>query len=316
MKYCRFRRTDKVDHAVYRARLARLSGDRKKAHRRNTLRNGFASVCFLLVWMGGTGVIAGLLSQLIPKTENAFLAILISIGFVLLFLIFSILMFVAAAFVAKPLWSKSEPAVFRYCREDAASGCLHLRRYYRLEKPYLLTKCYDSSIKGFVDHDICLFFVEGDLRLTVDLVNGFTHGWKDLGCYTLQLDELSLSNVKIGSREALELKAGKIWFLLGKRARGFIQRAFRQKACKAGLYEAVKRELDQFDAHGLLAMHCPPDEFEEEARMIAQRLQRDMDISQIAAIMAEVMETQFDDHFAEKDFFVHAKAIKRFLIKN
>lgn len=173
-------------------------------------------------WYGwaGTGVIAGLLSQLIPKTENAFLAILISIGFVLLFLIFSILMFVAAAFVAKPLWSKSEPAVFHYCREDAASGCLHLRRYYRLEKPYLLTKCYDSSIKGFVDHDICLFFVEGDLRLTVDLVNGFTHGWKDLGCYTLQLDELSLSNVKIGSREALELKAGKIWFLLGKRAGG------------------------------------------------------------------------------------------------
>ena len=88
MKYCRFRRTDKVDHAVYRARLARLSGDRKKAHRRNTLRNDFASVCFLLVWMGGTGVIAGLLSQLIPKTENAFLAILISIGFVLHFLIF------------------------------------------------------------------------------------------------------------------------------------------------------------------------------------------------------------------------------------
>ena len=41
-----------------------------------------------------------------------------------------------------------------------------------------------------------------------------------------------------------------------------------------------------------------------------------MDIFQIAAIMAEVMETQFDDHFAEKDFFVHAKAIKRFLIKN
>lgn len=170
-------------------------------------------------------------------------------------------MFVAAAFVAKPLWSKSETAVFHYCREDAASGCLHLRRYYRLEKPYLLTKCYDSSIKGFVDHDICLFFVEGDLRLTVDLVNGFTHGWKDLGCYTLQLDELSLSNVKIGSREALELKAGKIWFLLGKRAGGFIQRAFRQKAWQAGLYEAVKRELDQFDAHGLLAMHCPPDEF-------------------------------------------------------
>ena len=72
-------------------------------------------------------------------------------------------------------------------------------------------------------------------------------------------------------------------------------------------------QLDDFDAYDLLAGGCPGDEFEQEAQMIASRLRHGMTALQIAHIMAEVMNKQFEPVFVPQDFLPFAGKIGRAL---
>ena len=79
------------------------------------------------------------------------------------------------------------------------------------------------------------------------------------------------------------------------------------------IYSVVKVQLDDFDAYDLLAGGCPGDEFEQEAQMIASRLRHGMTALQIANIMAEVMNKQFEPVFVPQDFLPFAGKIGRAL---
>lgn len=79
------------------------------------------------------------------------------------------------------------------------------------------------------------------------------------------------------------------------------------------LFQAVKGELDDFDAYGLLAGGAPKDEFENEAIIIAARIKSGMTVSKIARVMAEVMNEQFEPIFKASEFMTHATRIKAVL---
>ena len=88
---------------------------------------------------------------------------------------------------------------------------------------------FNSTDKKFANHDVCIFVVGDELRITTNLVQGFLHGERDLGCYAFKKEEITLSKHNDGNHLIAELKANKIVFLLGYRAKGFINKFFLQK---------------------------------------------------------------------------------------
>jgi hypothetical protein len=132
--------------------------------------------------------------------------------------------------VTMPLWKKVESFHIPSIKKDIFSkACQHLRDYYRLQEPYMITKCFDSTDRKFKNHDVCIFIVGDELRLTADLVRGFLHGERDLGCYAFNRHEITLSKLQEGNHLIAELKAENTAFLLGYRAKGFIDKNFINK---------------------------------------------------------------------------------------
>lgn len=133
-----------------------------------------------------------------------------------------------AALMASPLWGPRNSGIRKkekgLRQETLERACRHLREFYGFQEPCVVTKCYDSSDKRFKDHDICLFLADGELRLTTNLRHGFLDMRRDLGCYAFAAGEIQLSEDRAGDRPAVELKAGEVTFLLGQRARSFVEK--------------------------------------------------------------------------------------------
>jgi len=134
---------------------------------------------------------------------------------------------VLGALIAVFLWGPRDQEVRkedkRLREETLRRACQHLRQFYGFQEPSVVTKCYDSSDKRFKDHDICLFMADGELRLTTNLQHGFLDMRRDLGCYAFLPEEIQLSDSRAGERQAVELRAGEVTFLLGQRAKAFVE---------------------------------------------------------------------------------------------
>ena len=79
------------------------------------------------------------------------------------------------------------------------------------------------------------------------------------------------------------------------------------------LFQAVKRQVDKFDAYGLLEGGAPKDEFDTESMMIAGQLRKGMTALCIAEIFAKVMNEQFEEKFSANEFISRAEQIEKFL---
>ena len=109
-------------------------------------------------------------------------------------------------------------------REAMQYACGILREYYGFSSPFLVTKCYDSTVPTFIERDVCLFFVEGKLRITADIYNGFANGYKDCGCYEFEEGEEEIEKTTEGGREVCVLYGEGTYFYLSKRAATFINK--------------------------------------------------------------------------------------------
>ena len=153
---------------------------------------------------------------------------IVFIGFILL-IIGAVLTFV----LTMPLWKKVGSFNIPSMKKEIFSkACEHLRDYYKLQEPYIITKCFDATDKKFQNHDVCIFVVGDELRLTTNIVRGFLYGERDLGCYAFKQEEITLSKQKNGDRLVAELRADNAIFLLGYRAKGFINKNFFVKTVK------------------------------------------------------------------------------------
>ena len=132
--------------------------------------------------------------------------------------------------ITYPLWKKVETFNLPKMKKEIYSkACAHLRDYYKLQEPFIITKCYDSTDEKFKNHDVCLFVVGYELRITTDLINGFLYGQRDLGCYVFKRNEINLSKQRNDKLLVLELKADDTVFRLGYRAKNFIEKNFVSK---------------------------------------------------------------------------------------
>ena len=177
-------------------------------------------VIFVLITIGGIWLI-----WQIPEPKSVLLCIGLSIARVISTFVFLVIGAIIAALALSPLDKKIENKAKRLSKDLLASATEYLRNYYELQSPCLVTKCYDATDKKFKNHDICLFVKDNELRLCTNLVNGFLDSDKDLGCYAFTKEELTLTERVTDKYTAAVLTCGKTEFVLGKRAKRFIERS-------------------------------------------------------------------------------------------
>ena len=202
---------------------AGLSAKEQARRRRFLWLHRLGTVVFWLVFLAAFIGFALLIRKIDPVSDSVLDAILhpillIGLGFVAL-----ILSAVLGALAAAPLWGKKADSEKALRRKLLSQACGDLRQFYGFQEPFLVTKCYRASDRRFDRHDVCLFLVDGKLRLTVNLHYGFFDLRRDLGCYEFDFSEIELLPGRYKEREAVELRFGEITFLLGQQARSFIE---------------------------------------------------------------------------------------------
>ena len=230
MRYYKYKNTDKNINNALKEQYKTLTEDEKRTFRKEKRWRKFSTIVYLIIYI--SCIVAGIfLLKSIPLPSAWFLESLVIVGEVIIGFILLIASGVLTTALTMPLWKKVESFHIPSIKKDIFSkACKHLRDYYQLQEPYLITKCFDSTDKEFQNHDVCIFVVGDELRITTDLVRGFLHGERDLGCYAFKKEEITLSKQNVGNHLIAELKANNIVFLLGYRAKGFIDKSFLQNS--------------------------------------------------------------------------------------
>ena len=229
MRYFKYKNTNKNYHNAFKAQYKLLTKDEKKTVRKERRWHRFSMIVTLVLFL--ICMSAGIcLIKWIPQPAGWFWRFLVFLVKVITVIILLAVSWIIISGLTFPLWKKVRsfqlPAMKK---EILANACCHLRAYYKLQQPYIITKCYSASDKAFNNHDVCLFIADGELRITTDLIRGFLHGWKDLGCYAFTAHEISLSKRQEKNLLIAELKSDDTVFLLGYRAKSFIEKNFLEK---------------------------------------------------------------------------------------
>ena len=230
MRYFRYENINKTETKALKGQYAELTKEEKRLACKEKILDTVAVILFFII-CAGCFIGCLFLLKKIPISQNAFVAVLETLGIIFLgfaALIFSILL---GSIGASPIWDRTAKSYKKRRSKMSqivlSNACAHLREYYELQEPCIVTKCYESSDKKFKNHDVCIFVVDDELRITVNLKNGFFHGEKDLGCYAFGLEEISLSTKQSEKFTiAAELRADQTVFLLGYRAKAFIEKHF------------------------------------------------------------------------------------------
>ena len=226
MRYFKYANTDKNLNNALKEQYKALTKDEKRTFRKQKAWERTGIVCSLAVLIFCM-VVGICLITLIPQPEWWLWYTLTAIGKVLIgFAVLIISGFVTYG-LTSPLWKKAASFDIPAMKKEIFSkACEHLRCYYKLQAPCIVTKCFAATDKCFQNHDVCIYVVGDELCMTADLMQGFLRGERDLGCYAFKKEEIVLSKKRDGEQLRVELKAGETAFLLGYRAKGFIEKNF------------------------------------------------------------------------------------------
>ncbi len=222
MRYFKYKNTNENKNNALKEQYETLTDDEKRIFRKEKRWRRISSIVFFSIYL--TFVALGIfLLKLIPQPST----VLVVVGKVIAGFILLVVGGALSFGMTSPLWKKVESLHIPSMKKEIFSkACEHLRDYYSFQEPYIITKCFDATDKKFQNHDVCIFVAGDELRITSDLVHGFLYGERDLGCYAFKRDEITLSKQQNGDKLIVELKADDTAFLLGYRAKRFIDKNF------------------------------------------------------------------------------------------
>ena len=226
MRYFKYQNTDKNYSMALKEQYKSLTADEQRTFRREKFWRNFSLIVSCAIFF--SSVITGfLLLKFLPQPVSVIWRILSSVGKTILGIAILIAGGILTACFTKPLWKKADSFHLPSMKKVIIlKACCHLRIYYGLTEPYIITKCFHASDPKFKNHDVCIFVLGDELRITADLVHGFLHGERDLGCYAFQKQEITLTKQEKNGHLAVELKAENTTFLLGYRAKSFIEKNY------------------------------------------------------------------------------------------
>lgn len=201
--------------------MEQLEKQEKKRRRADKWVAAVSLAVHILVWVAGAFLI---IQYVTMELEGLWDAILRMVLFIVLSCAVLLAGPLLGAWAANRLWKRMDRHSKQVSRELKEEGCRRIREFYGFGKPFLVTKCFESTDRKFRRHDVCLFFSDGTLRLSANLYYPMFAPEKDLGCYILEKGEFTLTQVGRGSTAATELRAGDTVFLLGSRAKEWIDR--------------------------------------------------------------------------------------------
>ncbi|MBQ3183891.1 MAG: hypothetical protein IJB57_09515 [Clostridia bacterium] len=222
MRYFKYKRNPSSSESI-KNELKELGDKEKTLYRKSKILKYIGNVVFFVILIPGIITSLYLISRL-PDTDILILDIILTVISVPLMFLGFVASAIIAVFVSMLFWNIEDNSSKSIRQTIRSEVCSELREFYGLCEPLLVTKCFDCTDNKFKDHDVCLYFVDGELRITTNLQYGFYNTNKDLGCYVLIKEEISLSRVSFGQHEAAELTAGKFNMMLGIRAKVFIER--------------------------------------------------------------------------------------------
>lgn len=221
MRYFKYKNSNKVQKIADKEFLASLGKDQEKKalkSRRLTKILSFSGIALFFL-LFGTLIY---LITLIPKPDTTFLTIVYCIGCAFLGIIALISSFLVVGFSIMKLIDKVDYNLPIMRREFMAKACKPLREYYGLKDEYLITKCFDATNSNFNNHDICIFKLNDEIRITTDIINGFINGNCDLGCYALKMDELTIYKDDFNGKRVTVLEFDSVKFIIGIKAYSYI----------------------------------------------------------------------------------------------
>ena len=226
MRYFIYKNTDESKKNALSEQYKALNDREKRIFRKAKAWRRFCAAISLVIYI--VIVTAGFyLLRSLPQPAGWFGNLFGGIGKTLLIFVILIVSGLLTAATTWALWKRTDPSQLPAMKKDILSkACRHLRDYYSLQEPYLITKCFDATDQRFSGHDVCIFVADNELRITTDLVHGFLHGERDLGCYAFTKQEITLTNRPHGNHVILDLSAEKTTFLLASRAKAFIEKNF------------------------------------------------------------------------------------------
>ena len=229
MRYFRYKNTDKNVNNALKEQYKTLTENEKRKFCKKKRWQKFSTIVTITVFICYI-IVEIFLLESIPVPNDIFLEVLVIVGKVIVGFILLIVSGGLTAILTTPLWKKVETFDIPLMKKEIFSkACKHLRDYYQLQEPYIITKCFEATDKNFQNHDVCIFIVGDELRITTDLIRGFLHGERDLGCYAFKIEEITLLKRNNGMHLVAELRADNTVFLLGYRAKGFIDKFLNSK---------------------------------------------------------------------------------------
>jgi len=225
-RYFKYKNTDKNYNNALREQYKTLTKHEKYIFRKDRfwirLMSIFSSFVFCIFCVLGL-----FLLDKIPHPDELVWIIIYSTGMFLSGFVVILLSGLLTFALSIPLFNKINSFNIPLMKKDIFSkACAHLRVYYGLNEPYIVTKCYTSSDGSFRNHDVCIFIADNELRITADIMNGFLYGERDLGCYCFRRDEIYLEKRKDGNILIADLRCGETSFSLGYRAKTYIEKYF------------------------------------------------------------------------------------------
>ena len=223
MRYFRYDE-QMADVSDLKQHYAGLSAKEQARRRRFLWLHRLGTVVFWLVFLAAFIGLVLLIRKIEPVSDSALDAMLHPLLLIVLGFVALILSVILGALAAAPLWGRNQ-AIEKDLRQVLLrQATQELRQFYGFQEPFLVTKCYCASDRRFDRHDVCLFLVDGKLRLTVNLHYGFFDPRRDLGCYEFDFSEIELLPGWHKDREAVELRFAEITFLLGRQTKTFIEK--------------------------------------------------------------------------------------------
>ena len=191
MRYFRYPHTGKTKRMIKKARFRVLDKNEKKTY---ALAKVYAFLAFAIC-----AVILACLFALIDKLAGTHDTLLMHIVSAALKIISIFIAFFLGAFIGWPIITKAsvrEEALKKIYEakryEVSFEASIHLHKYYGLQEPYTVTKCYDSTDKRFKNKDVCIFECDGEIRLKKELCRTVNLTERDFGCYAFTADEMTL----------------------------------------------------------------------------------------------------------------------------
>lgn len=224
MRYFKYKNLKTTEKNASKAQYAELNEEEKRLVRKEKLLNKVGVLVFFIV-SSCCIITCTIALRTVPIAENKVIACLEYAGLGIAEVLAVIGGFLCGGVVSSFIFRKA----YDYrpiSRNVLSKACEHLRKYYGLGEPFIVTKCYESSDIRFTNHDVCIFVADGELRITTDIKHGFSNGKKDLGCYAFNADEISIKKIQDEKLLIAELKCEKVVFRLGYRAKGFIEKKF------------------------------------------------------------------------------------------